>query len=124
MRTWKKVVIGGLAGVTLGGGANMAAMAATRGDNPARQEGQAGDIRREDRQADHDQNEERGREAEGENAAGDVQHENEAQEAEGRNNQEGDDNSGPRSDNSGPGSADSGPGSGKDDSSHHGRDDG
>jgi hypothetical protein len=105
MRTWKKVVIGGLAGVTLGGGANMAAMAATREDNPARQEGQAGDIRREDRQADHDQNEERGREAEG------------------RNNQQGDDNSGPGSDNSGPGSADSGPGSGKDDSGHQGRDD-
>lgn len=98
MRTWKKVVIGGLTGVTIAGGANMAAMAGTREDNPARQETQAGDIRQEDRRADHDENEARGREAEGENEKG--------------------------NDNSGPGSADSGPGSTQDDSGHHGRDDG
>jgi hypothetical protein len=125
MRVWKKVVIGGLTGVTLAGGANIAASAGTRGDNPARQESRV-DVRQEDRQADRRENEARGRDAEGENEAGDVRHENEARgrEAEGENHQRGGADALDTSANSGPGSANSGPGSATDDSGHHGRDDG
>ena len=108
MRAWKKMVIGTLAAATVAGGANLAAMAGTNEDRPARQESRIGDVRREDRQADSRENEVRGREAEGEIEAGDDRHEDEARGREAEGEIEAGD--------------DSGMNSGRDDSGHHGRD--